>query len=839
MHFIVSNKNLHLHSHLPFMCKKLLLFFFGLITVQVYALDTAKTYHASRVQSTMHINGSLDEPAWQQSVPMTDFVQFLPKEGATPSQRTEVRIIYDDQALYIGAMMYDTAPDSIRKELGTRDIQDLNSDYFLIGFDPYLKDQDALYFGVYTSGVQVDYKRSDNTYDAVWESAARVTEEGWVAEMKIPWSALRFPAKPEQHWSMQISRYIRRHRENILWTPVPSKTNNAQLFWGSLKGINNIAPPLRLSFTPYLSSYAETSPESLSNGDVKYQKSFSYNAGADVKYGIDERFTVDMTLFPDFGQVQSDNKVKNLSYREVTYDENRPFFKESVELFDKNNLFYSRRIGQIPSGYFNAENQLHPGERLTDNPSRSRLLHALKLSGRTDNGLGIGFFNAITDNTYALAKDSLGRERRILTEPLTNYSAIVLEQDLKNNSEIYFINTNVTRDKKYNDANVTGSGFVLSNKENTLALEATGALSQAFSVNDSMPPGNYNTNLGYQWSLALSKLGGSFNYAIARTVYDSRYFTSDMGYQTINNKVLYEAQIKYNRHQPWKIFRNSYNNLFLSHATHFESEKTVDSEINLNLFATLMNYVSVFAGGGTSPFESYDYFEPRVEGRFQKEIRFYYAYAGISTDYRKKVALDLSFNLSNFIDRFVSEGYNINSTLRYRMSDRLTLKWNSQYNFDPYNLGFADITENDTIIYGTRYLNTYVNQLGISWIFNKDMYVTLNARHYWLTARYRNYLTLEENGELTENYDYNINNDFSYNAFNIDLIYSWRFAPGSDIIFSYKNAIEEDEIQITSVPSYDSNFKKVLNSPQSNSVSLKILFYLDYNYLRKKQRNKI
>lgn len=822
---------------------KPLIFFLGLLPVclalPATALDTTKTFNAIRIEGDLRIDGSLDDPVWQQSMIMTDFVQYLPLEGGRPGQRTTVRIVYDNQALYIGAMMYDTAPDSIMKELGMRDILDLNSDYFLIGFDPYLKDQDAWYYGVYASGVQVDYKRSDFTYDAVWQSAVRISDEGWIAELRIPWSAIRFPSKPEQHWSLQASRYIRRNRETILWTQVPSKTNNAQLFWGSLIGINNISPPLRLSFTPYLSSYAEVGPEFQSNGEVIYRKSFSYNAGADVKYGIDERFTLDMTLFPDFGQVASDNKIKNLSYREVTYDENRPFFKESVELFDKNNLFYSRRIGQIPSGYFDAENQLHQGEKLTDNPARSRLLHALKLSGRTDNGLGIGFFNAVTDNTYATASDSLGRERKILTEPLTNFSAIVLEQDLKNNSEIYFINTNVTRDKKYNDANVTGSGFVLSNKENTLALEATGTLSQAFSVNDSMPPGNYNTNLGYQWSLALSKMGGTFNYAIARTVYDSRYFTSDMGYQTINNKVLYEAQIKHNRHQPWKIFRNSYNNLFLTHATHFVSGKTVDSEINLNLFATLLNYVSVFAGGGTSPLESYDYFEPRVNGRFHKKIRYYYAFAGISTDYRKKVALDLSFNISNFIDRYVSEGYNIRSTLRYRMSDRLTLKWSTQYNFDPYNLGFADITENDTIIYGTRYLNTYVNQLGISWIFNKDMYVTLNVRHYWLTARYRNYLTLQENGELTENYTYNINNDFSYNAFNIDLLYSWRFAPGSDIIFSYKNAIEKDEVQINSVPSYDSNFKKVLNSPQTNSVSLKILFYLDYNYLRKKQRTKI
>lgn len=219
---------------------------------------------------------------------------------------------------------------------------------------------------------------------------------------------------------------MRRTRELTQWSKTPSQANNSKLYWGTLEGITDVDAPLRLSFTPYLSSYLENTPVINSDGNTSYSNSFSYNVGADVKYGIDERFTLDMTLFPDFGQVQSDNKIKNLSYREVTYDENRPFFKESVELFDKNSLFYSRRIGKIPSGFFSIEGELKEGESITDNPSKVKLLHALKLSGRTDDGMGIGLFNAITDNTYATIEDAKGNKRRVLTEPLTNFSVMVL-----------------------------------------------------------------------------------------------------------------------------------------------------------------------------------------------------------------------------------------------------------------------------------------------------------------------------------------------------------------------------------------------------------------------------
>ncbi len=800
----------------------------------VAAQESFKEYTAERIPQPPKIDGDLDELIWQSGQVMNDYFQYEPTWGTQPDHPMELRIFYDDEAMYVGATLFDSAPDSIMGELGARDAVDLNADYIRICLDPYNKRQDAYFFGVYASGVQFDSKISDDTYDAVWESATKITPNGWSIEIKIPYSAIRFPKTEVQEWGLQVNRSVRRTREFVQWAKVPTTTSNIQLFWGTLKGISHVNPPLRLSFTPYVSAYMENSPVIDSEGSTTYANSFSYNMGADMKYGIDERFTLDVTLLPDFGQVKSDEKVKNLSYREVTYDENRPFFKESVELFDKNNLFYSRRIGQIPSGYYSVEGELQSGDKLEENPSSSKLLNAVKFSGRTDDGLGIGVFNAITGNTYATVKDSTGKDRDVITEPLINYNAIVFEQQLKNNSNFYFINTNVTRDKNFDDANVTGGGLELSNKQKTFAFEAEGAVSQQFHKITGEPTRNFSNTLGYKYSVGLSKLGGKFEYFGYRTVYDNNYYTSDLGYQAINSRIIYEFQVKHNMPEPWKIFRNSFNNIGYTYGTHFITEKPVINEIYGNLFATFLNYLSVFAGGGFTPGDSYDYFEPRTEGRYSKNVRYWYGFAGISSDYRKKFALDLNLNMSNFIDKYVSEGYNIRIMPRYRFNDNLTIKITSYFAFDPYNLGYADTEPNGNIIYGVRRLYTLENILGINYTFKNDMYISLNARHYWSTAEYRKYMTLLEDGELEDNYSYTSNNDFNYNAFNIDLLYSWQFAPGSNMSIVYKNLIESDDVGIVTIPTYSENLKKMFHDPQLNSLSIKILYYLDYQYIRKR-----
>ena len=807
-----------------------LFFFLLIISVHALAEDSLKVCIALRTDVAPKIDGVLDDAIWKNAEPMKDFVMNRPVEGGVPAQRSEVRIAYDNIAVYVGAMLYDTHPDSILHELGNRDDQNLNADFFRLVFDPYNQRKDAFVFGVYASGVQSDSKFSDYTFNAVWESAVRIGEQGWSVEMKIPYSAIRFPKKAIQEWALQATRSIRRTREFDQWALTPSAAANPLVFWGTLKGINEIKTPVRLSVTPYASAYIERTPDYSSSTEYNYSNSYSYNFGADLKYGIDDRFTLDMTLLPDFGQTQSDNKVKNLSYREINYNENRSFFKEGTDIFAKQGLFYSRRIGKTPGLFYDVPYSLEPGETLEENPSQVKLLNAFKISGRTDNGLGIGLFNSITDNVYAEVKNPEGENRKILTEPLTNYNVLVFDQQLSNYSSIYLINTNVVRSKEYDNGNVTGTGFTLADKKNRFAMDGSFSLSQVLQKNDSIK-NNFNSIFGYKYFIGVRKISGNYQYGVSRSAVSDTYSQQDLGYYTNTNYENSRAFITYLWFKPFKGFREGNLNFSVDYGENPVTKKRTNFQLNFDAWSSLISYHSIYFGGGITPISGHDYYEPRVPGRFNTKPLLWYGYIGFNTDYRKPLAIDFNFNPSNFIDRYVSEGYSTNIGFRYRFTDKFTLRFMNGFSFDPYNFGFADITDAGEIIFGLRKLRTFENVLSGKFIFKNDMALTLNARHYWSTGTYRKYLTLNLDGDCVDNFSYGGNNNFNYNVFNIDFVYSWQFAPGSNLSIVYKNAVETQTDKIT----YNlyNDFRTTIKAPQSNSISLKILYYLDYSSIKK------
>jgi hypothetical protein len=803
------------------------------------AQDSVKTYQALRVASAPKVDGVLDDEVWKDAQTISDFIQKAPIEGAQVKLRTEVKIVYDNYAVYIGAMLYDDHPDSILHELGFRDDDNLNADKFRVVLDPYNTRQDAFNFEVWASGVQHDYKFSDYTFDAVWKSAVKIGSKGWCVEMAIPYSAIRFPKQDIQKWCMQITRDVRRTREFDQLCLTPNKENNFMKFFANLTGIEHVDPPLRLSLTPYLSVYADRSPFYFNSSQYTYSNSLAFNYGADIKYGIDERFTIDMTLLPDFGQVQSDAKVKNLSYREINYDENRPFFKEGTELFGKNGLFYSRRIGKTPSGFYDVPYYLSPTEKILSNPSKVRLLNATKLTGRTDKGLGIGVMNAVTANMYADVEDTVtGEKRSILTEPLTNYNAIVFDQQLKHNSNFYFMNTNVMRDKGYDDANVSSAGYTLFNKKNTLASDGNFALSQSFSEDTSAGLNTVKDKMGYSYFLGVRKEGGNFQYGIGHEVMNNTYKRSDMGYFAVNNYSSFNYYFIYNQFQPWKFLRSSNMSVSFHHSQSFTTHQRTDLSGSVDCFHQLLSYFAFYYGVYVSPVPVYDYYEPRIPDRYYRRNQSWYTYGGISTDYRKKVALDLGYHLTNFFRDNANHlpsllGYGVKPSLRYRISDKLTIKYGLEYALDPYNDGFADFDVNGDIIFGGRRLMTLVNTLNIKYIFKNNMSISLNGRHYWNTGEYLDYFTLGQQGYLFDNETYAGDRNFNYNAFNIDMVYAWQFAPGSMLTIVYKNAIETETPVI--IHRYGDNFSQTINSPQSNNLSVKMLYYFDYQYLKKRK----
>lgn len=826
----------------------LFLLLFVSITKGEETSDTLKKYSATRISVPVKIDGKLDEDAWKNIQPISDFVMARPIEGGTPTEKTEVKILYDNTAIYIGAMMYDSQPDSILHEMGLRDaidpanpngFSDINADDFRIVFDPYNTRQDAYDFTLYASGVQQDSRFSDYTFDAVWESSAKINEQGWIAEIKIPYSAIRFPKKAIQQWAFQITRSIRRKREFLQWNLTPSTAYNGLLYWANLNGIENIKPPLRLSLTPYLSGSYEISPlyeqdgKKIDKDQNKYNfnNAYSYRGGADLKIGLDERFTLDLTLLPDFSQVKSDNKIVTLGYEEITYDENRPFFKEGTELFSKGDLFYSRRIGSLPGGFYDVESELEDGESIKKNPSNAKLLNALKLSGRTDKGLGLGLFNAITGNTYAEISGTSGT-RKILTEPLTNFNVIVLDKQWKNNASVYLINTNVTRDGKVSDANTTGVGFNFANKKNSYGTDGNFSYSQQYSGDTEFKDQN-----GYNYYLAIRKLSGRIQSGIVRKEVDKNYNATDLGFFQVSNRIYNRFYIQGFQFKPSKLIREGNANINFNYTQHKETKNLQDFTININSFASLLDYNALFGGGGFNPVSGREY-DPRLDGRYFNALRYWYVYFGVSSDYRKKFAVDLTQNASNFVDRFKSEGFNTDLRLRYRINDKLTITSNLNYYFDPFNFGYVD-AYNDTYLMGGRKTNTYITQASVRYIFKNDMSLTLIGRQYWFNGKYRRIFELQEDGSYPEIIDDELREsyNFSYNFFNVDVLFNWRFAPGSDINITYKNIYEPQTGEQFSYKgnNYKNNFEEVLNDyPHTNNLSVKVLYYLDYIYLKKK-----
>ena len=772
------------------------------------------------------IDGIINSDEWGMADVISDFTQYDPIYHATPSQRTEVRILYDDRAIYIAAMLYDTAPDSILRQLGQRN-SSLNADAFGIRLDTYNNQLDAYTFEVSASGVQRDFRRQDRSYDGVWESAVKIHEKGWSVEMRIPYSALRFPSTECQTWGMQIYRNIRRYREMNHWAIEQRDVSNNLIYWGQLTGICNIQAPLRLSLTPYMSVNSNHYPHQI-DGISNFSSSFG--GGMDLKYGINESFTFDMTLMPDFSQVPSDNLVKNLSAFETVHGEQRPFFTESMDLFNRGGLFYSRRIGGRPISYNATFYEAQEGEIVIDNPSQSRLINAFKLSGRTSGGLGIGFFNAITGNTHGIIEDEFGNHRSIQTGPATNYNILVFDQALSNNSSAYIINTNVLRGGGYRHANVTGAGTTLVDPSNTFQFSVSGAFNQIYHKNDSMV-NLFNTEMGGRYNASIARIRGNFRFLLSRTAINPGFNDNDMGITHRNNEITDRADFHYNFYDPiWKV-RNWRNRLRFQNQGRYNAYDIENMYVEYTSNTTTWDYLYLMNGLFFHPRDRYDYYEARTSGMYFIRPKGIGGWTGLSTDYRRPFALDLQFSYSRVND-FDNTNLSYRITPRYRFNDHFSFVNTIRLNFNQNDYGFAG-RDDGKVIFGNRNVTTLENVFSSDYIVKNDMSLSFRLRQYWSKGEYSSFYPLMNNGRLdkSQGYHFPFNRDFNFNSFNIDVVFTWLFAPGSSLNVVWKNSILHE--QSGAVSNYFDNFGLLWDSPQYNSLSLKILYYLDYQQIRR------
>ncbi len=783
-----------------------------------------KSIRAGRMEKTPEIDGIPDADIWATLPLATDFIQYEPYNGIKPSYETEIRFGYDENGLYVGAFMYDRHPDSILTELGRRDqIDELNTDYLSVDILPYNDGLTMFEFKVTPKNLQSDNKYSaagkESSWDAVWQTAAAITDSGWIAEFFIPYSALRFPKTEVQTWGINMWRRLARRNEMSTWSWVPNDTHEIFRYYGTLIGMEGITPPLRLSVTPYIGGYLEKRPGEDWDNFVR--------GGMDLKYGISQAFTLDMELVPDFGQVQSDDIVLNLTPFEIRYDEKRQFFTEGTEMFQKCDIFYSRRVGTLPKGYEAAYDSLRPHEKITKNPDFTQVINATKISGRNRHGLGIGVFNGMTTNTWATAKDTLnGETRRISTQPFTNYNVLVLDQNLKNQSYVTLINTNYwTPDWKYN-ANVTGTETKLLNAKNTFAFRGLLNVSQIYDSSSSPV-------LGYTTLLNIYRPSGTWRYNFLTQIFNDRYDPNDLGFLERNNEVRNEASISYNIYQPvWKVL-NSSTAFEVKHYAQYNPFELMFVDVEINNTTTFRNYWRYYTEIAYRPSGYYDYFEPRVKGWYFYQPPSWDGGLEVSTDSRKKLAASAEAGFFVYPSNRTDEFW-LTLAPRYRFSNRLTVSLASEINSTKREYGWVetlyDTLQSPTIYFGRRDVLSVDNVLDLRYIFTTNLSMNLRTRHYWSRVSYTDFYSLQPDGSLQPS-DYNENHDIDFNAFNIDLQFLWFFAPGSQMSLVWKNNI------LTLGDSPSENYFRALNNtldaPQTNSLSLRVLYYLDYSNVKK------
>jgi hypothetical protein len=803
-----------------------LLLWFSFLSIRAYSQTSPKKLAATKINSTIKVDGNLNEPVWKTTIPANDFTEYRPNPGGKEphSNRTEIFILYDNNSVYVGGYCHEKTADSISRELVGRD-RIGNSDFLGVIFDTYNDKINASGFFVTPYGEQFDAKYSgqgneDETWNAVWDSEAKMQPGGWTFEMRIPYSALRFSSKDNQTWGLNITRRRQKTGQQYFWNHVDPNKNGFINQEGEWTGIQKISSPLRLSFSPYFSTYINHYP--YKTDGVKDLTS-SINGGMDVKYGISQSFTLDMTVIPDFGQVQSDNQVLNLTPFEVKFNENRSFFTEGTELFNKGNLFYSRRVGGSPIHFNDVSSKIDSSEHIRSNPSEAKLINATKISGRTNKNLGIGFFNAVTKPMYATVENDHGNSRKIVTNPLTNYNIFVLDQSLKNNSSVSFINTSVLRNGKDYDANVTAALFDLNNKKNTYNWNGKVAVSTLSNVNGKTVP-------GYSHLAGFGKTGGRFNFMLTQDLTDDKYDHNDLGILFNNNFVDHYLWTGYRWTKPGKWYNNIYlnQNFNLSHRYKPSAYQSFNYNINVNGQMKNLWYVGLFAGYNAS---GNDFYEPRVAGRVFKTPQRFRFNGWFNTNRSKKYSMYADISVG-FLSLFNGRSYAFNVDNNYRFNDKFAL--GHSLILEPFhnNAGYADIIGND-VIFSRRDRNTVENTLTAKYNFNKQNGITFRARHYWSKVKAKEFYTLQTDGYLAKNtlYDGNVNQNF--NAFNIDMVYTWQFAPGSFINIVYKNAIYNGNQNIVS--DYFKNFNKTVSSSQNNNLSLKIIYYLDYLQLKRKK----
>ncbi len=804
-----------------------------------------KKYQATRTETAPDIDGILNEDLWNIGIWENEFTQNRPYDGRPSKQKTEFKILFDDDNLYVGIKCFDTSPDSIVNRLTRRDQAD--GDVAGVIIDSFHDLRTGFVFGVSSAGVKYDFLMSndgsdeDASWDPNWWVKTSINDEGWISEMKIPFSQIRFDKNSGDVWGFDVARILYRHDEQAFWQAIPRDAPGVIHLMGELYGLNEIKPRKILDVTPYGVAQAETFKKEAGNPFLEDGRKYKLNGGIDAKIGITNNMTIDLTINPDFGQVEADPSVVNLTAYETYFSEKRPFFIEGKNITSFNiglgdgdsgndNLFYSRRIGRNPQGQADLEDGWY-----ADKPNFTTILGAAKLTGKTKDGLSLGFIEAITAEEKAEIDTGGGRIYQTV-EPLTNYLIGRVQKDFKEGNTLLggmFTSTNRDLDQNlgsfmHKSAYTGGLDFTqYFNKKNWMfninvafsQVEGTKeaiAETQRSSARYFQRPDNDHTEfdpertslMGNAGRIQLQKQNGHFNLMICSIWKTPGFEANDLGYMQESDEVLSVVWAGYHVWDPKGIYR-SYNfggDVYV--VNNFGGDRTgTGFEWNGNM--SFKNYWSAWTGGNIStshPSPGLLRGGPMMEIPGNVSLR-----AGFQTDYRKKFNVEIYGNISRGFEKYQRSNYS-EISFTYKPTNYLVFTFSPSYSTSRTDLQYVtnkNYLGNNRYIFGSIDRKTISASFRVNFNLSPDLTLQYWGQPFVATGRYydHKYITspmadnykdrfhvytsseksfdddkiyFDENADGTVDYSTG-KRDFNFQEFLSNLVIRWEYNPGSSV----------------------------------------------------------
>jgi hypothetical protein len=791
------------------------------------------------------IDGNLDDAVWKSSKVdlITHFTQTDPDEGANPTESTMVAVVYDEKAVYVAFWCYDSEPDKIDRQLVRRDRWSA-SDMASVRIDPYHDHKTGAMFTVSAAGTQRDFRifndgHTDGAWDAVWSSAVQKQPWGWSAEMEIPYHCLRFQEMPEQTWGIDFMRIVNRKNEVTKWAYVPSAEAGFVSKFGHLTGMKDIQPARHLEVLPYTVSSVETEPTSLGNENGR---SLSGNTGVDIKYGLSSNLTLDMTINPDFGQVELDRPVLNLSSYETFLSERRPFFVEGSDLWQSNyRMFYSRRIGRAP-GWIDDDDLLY----YTDRPTATTILSAAKISGQLAGGTSIAFLGAVTqeetakyvglDSVYNIVEDAEGNvitadsamsNREGIVEPRGGYSVLRVKQDIFGRSSVGGMLTIATQDQRHPALAgavdwrlFTNNGMFYCNGQ------------AVFSRNDP-------DDVGLALDVTFGKDAGEHVRGnVGLTIKQPEFDINRLGMTNVEGVKHVYSWWQYRTKDDWWIIRNSWNNINYYYSQNWDGAE-VNNGANWNSHVEFTNNWSL--GGGVSvQGEKYSDRETRGNGLWEWPVVPTWSWwTSLNTDERRMISFNL--NPGGGADRggswwanYIGVEFRPNSSMEFSTGVNYTRSRGAIRWVDNFTAADAAGLESDTSVFADLDRETISINASASMMVHRNLSIQLSGRGLISGLDYNNYRpylggkaygpnytagALEDNLGSTS-YDYN------WGSLNSTLLVRWEYRPGSTIYMVWTRSKSDFDDSVNDLD-ISRDFSKFFSQGSTNVFMVKASYWLN------------